>query len=226
VWQEDAASRPDGAWADLGGVAAHTTGIAVRHWNGAHLTDPSGLDRLPAVDAWFAARGMPWGLLVPADADQPELPLLTEQPVMLRRLDRLAGLAPHPLRWGAADDASVVQAAAFGDPLEETRAFVTPKLTSAACGVVTLYDGQLAVSTATLVVVDGVCAVFGVATLPSHQRRGFGRAVTLAVLHEGVRRGCDLAYLNPSESGAPVYRALGFTDAPGFRVYRYSALTV
>ena len=26
-----------------------------------------------------------------------------------------------------------------------------------------------------------------------------GRAVTLAVLHEAVRRGADLAYLNPSE---------------------------
>ena len=220
MWQEDAAARQGGDWADLGGMAVHTTGIPVRHWNGAHLTDASGLAHLDAVEAWFAARGMPWGVLVPADEDaQPELPFITEQRVMLRALAALPGLPPYRMSWDAAEDAAVVQAAAFGDALEETRAFVTPKLTSAACGVVTLYDGELAVSTATLVVADGVCAVFGVATLPSHQRRGFGRAATLAVLHEGVRRGCDLAYLNPSESGNPVYRALGFTDAPGFRVY-------
>ena len=220
MWQEDVAVRPGGASADLGGIAVHTTGIPVRHWNGAHLTDPSGLDHLAEVEAWFAARGMPWGLLVPADVPaEPPLPLITEQRVMLRSLAALPGLPPYRMSWDAAEDASVVQAAAFGESLEETRAFVTPKLTSAACGVVTLYDGELAVSTATLVVVDEVCAVFGVATLPSHQRRGFGRAVTLAVLHEGVRRGCDLAYLNPSESGYPVYRALGFSDAPGFRVY-------
>jgi ribosomal protein S18 acetylase RimI-like enzyme len=220
VWQEDVAVRPAGGWADLGGVVLHSTGIPVRQWNGAHLTDPAGLDRLAEVEEWFAAREMPWGLLVPTEAEQPELPLLTEQPVMLRHLGRLPGVPPYDLRWDAQHDASVVQAAAFGDPLEDTIAFVTPKTTSAACGLVTLYDGGRAVSTATLVVVDGVCAVFGVATLPEHQRRGYGRAVTLAVLHEGMRRGCDLAYLNPSPSGAPVYRGLGFTDAPGFRVYR------
>ena len=74
-------------------------------------------------------------------------------------------------------------------------------------------------STATLVVVDGVAAVFGVATVPAYRRRGLGRAMTLAVLHEGARRGADLAFLNPSDSGDPVYRALGFTDAPGFAVW-------
>jgi predicted acetyltransferase len=67
--------------------------------------------------------------------------------------------------------------------------------------------------------VEGVVAVFGVGTLPAHRRRGLGRAVTLAVLHEGRRRGADLAYLNPTDSGEPVYRALGFTDAPGWAVW-------
>jgi ribosomal protein S18 acetylase RimI-like enzyme len=138
----------------------------------------------------------------------------------------LAGLPPTPelaLRWDAAEDAAAVQSAAFGDGLAETLAFVGPKLVNAACGVVTTYDGTRAVSTATLVVVDAVAAVFGVATLPAYQRRGLGRAVTLAVLHEGLRRGADLAYLNPSDSGEPVYRALGFADAPGWAVWAPTA---
>jgi ribosomal protein S18 acetylase RimI-like enzyme len=220
VWQADVATRPRGDWADLGGVAVHTTGIPVRHWNGAHLTDPRGLDRLDAVAAWFAERGMPWGLLTPSEWElSPALEHVTDQRVMLRSLDVLPPLPDLPLRWTSATDAASVQAAAFGDPLEETTAFVGPKLLNSACGVVTAYAGQLAVSTATLVVVDGMAAVFGVATLPAYRRQGWGRATTLAVLHEGARRGADLAYLNPSDSGEPVYRALGFTDAPPWRVW-------
>jgi ribosomal protein S18 acetylase RimI-like enzyme len=221
VWQADVATRPGGGWADLGGVVVFTTGIPVRHWNGAYLTDPSGLERLDAVAAWFAGRGMPWGLLAPSDIGltPPALERVTVQRVMLRDLEALPPVPELTLRWDAAEDAALVQVAAFEDPLEQTRAFVTPKLVNAACGVVTAYDGSEPVSTATLVVVDGVAAVFGVGTAPPYRRRGLGRALTLAVLHEGRRRGADLAYLNPSDSGEPVYRALGFTDAPGWDVW-------
>ena len=50
VWQEDARTRPDGGWADLGGLVVHATGIPVRHWNGAHLL-------YPGVDAMFSVGG-------------------------------------------------------------------------------------------------------------------------------------------------------------------------
>jgi GNAT superfamily N-acetyltransferase len=225
VCQADVATRPAGDWADLGGVVVFTTGLAVRHWNGAYLTDLSGLERLPEVEAWFDTRGMPWGLLVPSDLGltPPGLQRVTVQRVMLRDLHALPELPELALRWDAAEDAARVQVAAFEDPLEDTRAFVAPKLVNAACAVVTAYDGREAVSTATLVVVDGVAAVFGVGTVPAYRRRGLGRATTLAVLHEGSRRGADLAFLNPSDSGEPVYRALGFTDAPGFDVWALRA---
>ena len=74
-------------------------------------------------------------------------------------------------------------------------------------------------ATATLVTVDGVAAVYGVGTPSRHRRQGYGTAVTLAVLHEGRRRGCDLAFLNPSDLGRGVYAALGFTDAPPWHVF-------
>lgn len=43
--------------------------------------------------------------------------------------------------------------------------------------------------------------------------------MTLAELHEGAWRSRDLASLNPSGSGKPVYRALGFTEVPGWAVW-------
>jgi ribosomal protein S18 acetylase RimI-like enzyme len=221
VWQEDVSTRPRGDWADLGGVAVHTTGIGVRHWNGAHLTDPAGLERLTHVERWFGSRGMPWGLLVPDElALEPAgMTLLTSQRVMLRDLTALPEVPDVELRWTGAAAAAEVQAAAFGDDLEQTRQFVTPKLLNSASAVVTGYDGSRPVSTATVFVVDGVAAVFGVATLPAYRRQGLGRALTLAALHEGRRRGADLAYLNPTDSGEPVYRGLAFEDAPPFRVW-------
>src|SRR5688572_25894269 len=45
-WREDVSVRPGGAWADLGGVQVHTTGLPPRHWNGAFLTGIADLDRV------------------------------------------------------------------------------------------------------------------------------------------------------------------------------------
>lgn len=219
VWRADAATRPHGGWCDLGGLAVHTTGLPVAHWNGAHLTGPAGMARLPQAAAWFAERGMPWAVLVPDELDRDHgLELIVEQRVMLRSLEHLDAVPDVELRWDAAGDAAYVQGEAFGDPLATE--FVLPKATNAACALVVAYDSGLPVATATLVAVDGVAAVYGVGTVGRARRQGLGAAVTLAVLHEGRRRGCDLAFLNPSPSGYGVYARLGFADAPPWRVYR------
>jgi GNAT superfamily N-acetyltransferase len=224
VWRADVATRDAGDWADLGDVAVHTTGLPAVHWNGAHVTGPA--PDLVAARAWFAQRGMPWGVLVPAEAPWvPPTRHVLDQPVMLRRL---AGLPPPPdleLRWDAGEDASAVQAEAFGDEPATTRAFVLPKLVNDACAVVVAYADGAPVATATLVVADGVAGVYGVGTAVGARRRGLGRAVTLAVLHEAVRRGCDLAFLNPSPRGHGVYAGLGFRDAAPWRVYSAFAET-
>ena len=158
---------------------------------------------------------MPWAVLVPEESTFRPGPLVTTQRVMLRDLANLPAVPDLDLRW-ADEGAGPVQQQVFDDDL--TAEFVQPKLVNPACAVVTAYQGG-PVSTATLVVAHGVAAVYGVATLESHRGRGLGRAVTLAVLHEGLRRGCDLAFLNPSDFGYGVYARLGFTDAPGWRVH-------
>ncbi len=79
-------------------------------------------------------------------------------------------------------------------------------------------DGQL-VATAALSTDADVAGVYTVATLPAHQRRGYGRAVTLAALLEGRRRGLTVGSLQASTSGHQVYRRLGFTDLGTFRLH-------
>ena len=225
VWRADVATRPRGAWADLGGLAVHTTGIAVTYWNGAHLTAPTGLERLAEASAWFRDRQMPWGLLVPSELDL-DVPLhhVTDQRVMMRPLSDLPDVPAVDLRWGHSEDVLRVQEAAFGD--DDLADFLAAKARVAGCAIVTAYDGPSPVATARVLCVDGVAAVYGVGTVPSHRRQGLGAAVTLAVLHEGVRRGCDLAFLNPSDEGYGVYARLGFADAPSWSVYSTLAETV
>ena len=216
VWRADVATRPKGDWAQLRDLAVHTTGIPVGHWNGAHVTGPD--PDLAGAAEWFAARGMPWAYLVPEDlAFTPPTRLITIQRLMLRDLEALPPVPELELRWDDSEGAAMAQQGAFGDDLAGE--FVAPKLVNEACAVVTAYDDGQPVSTASLVAVDGVAAVYGVGTLASYRKRGFGRAVTLAVLHEGRRRGCDLAFLNPSDVGYAGYARLGFTDAPGWRVH-------
>lgn len=221
VWRLDADSRDAGAWSDLGGLQLHATGLPLVFWNGAHLMLREGLAHLPAAAAWFRGRNLPWGLLIPAelDVEPPGGSWVTDQPVMLRDLSDLPPVSDVPMRWDAPGDAAAVQAVGFDTPPDLARDFVLPKTRGAACSLVVAYAGDVPAATATLVRVDGVAAVFGVATLPENRRRGLGRAVTLAVLHAAAEEGCDLAYLNPSPMAHGVYSALGFADAPPWRVW-------
>ena len=221
VWRLDADSRPAGAWTDLGGLQLHTTGLAVPWWNGAHLTAPAGLAQLPAATTWFRDRDMPWGLLVPVELDLEPAggTWVTDQPVMLRDLSDLPPVDDVDLQWDTPDDAAAVQAVGFETELDLARRFVLPKTTAATCRIVVAYDKGEPVATATLVRVDGVAAIYGVATLPTHRRRGYGTAVTLAALQAAANGGCDLAFLNPSPMAHRVYASLGFVDSWPWRVW-------
>jgi GNAT superfamily N-acetyltransferase len=62
--------------------------------------------------------------------------------------------------------------------------------------------------------------VFSIATIESARRRGYGAAMTARVMADGVAAGCDVAALQASEMGRPIYERLGFRT-----VVRYTAYT-
>lgn len=70
-------------------------------------------------------------------------------------------------------------------------------------------DGQ-PVTTSVGVTLDGGTAIFGVATLPGFRGRGFGRAVTVRAVADGLAAGASWCWLQSTTAGYRVYRNLGF----------------
>jgi ribosomal protein S18 acetylase RimI-like enzyme len=70
-------------------------------------------------------------------------------------------------------------------------------------------DGQV-VSVGFGVFAEGITGIFNIATRPAYRGRGYGRAVTSRIVADGIARGADLAYLQSSEDGYPLYQSMGF----------------
>ncbi|MDW5324361.1 GNAT family N-acetyltransferase [Plantactinospora sp. KLBMP9567] len=64
-----------------------------------------------------------------------------------------------------------------------------------------------------------VVGVFNIAVVPSARCRGLGRAVTEAVLLDGVASGADAAYLHASAMGRPLYESMGFRLVENWTVF-------
>lgn len=74
------------------------------------------------------------------------------------------------------------------------------------------------VSAAVGVVRGDAVGVFDVATPPEHRRKGYGRWVTAQAVRAGFEAGATLAYLQSSDMGLGVYRALGFEQVCEYRL--------
>jgi ribosomal protein S18 acetylase RimI-like enzyme len=70
-----------------------------------------------------------------------------------------------------------------------------------------------------------VAGIYWIGTLPSARGRGLGRAVTAAAIDAGFELGADLASLQASPMGRPVYEAIGFERIYDYRLWLSPAPT-
>lgn len=61
--------------------------------------------------------------------------------------------------------------------------------------------------------------VYSIATIESARRRGYGAAMTARVVSDGIVAGCDVAALQASEMGRPIYERLGFRTVVRYAAY-------
>ena len=82
------------------------------------------------------------------------------------------------------------------------------------------YLGGEPVSTAAVVIADGVAGVYNVATIPPHQRRGYGELVMRHALEEMRREhGVERTILQSTPAGYRLYERMGYRPVTTVAVY-------
>lgn len=166
--------------------------------------------RTPASVELARRFGFTHGAAMPGMVVRPdELAIVSGPKLRISRVDDLAGLAL----------AATIAAAGFDVPLEHLAAMFTPRVAATpGVSIFVAFREGAPVSTVTTLVGDGTVGVFNVATPPDDRGRGYGRAVTAHAIRAGFDTGADLAWLQASPLGEPVYRALGFRQVETYLI--------
>jgi ribosomal protein S18 acetylase RimI-like enzyme len=80
------------------------------------------------------------------------------------------------------------------------------------------------VSTSVGFTLGDTVGIFNVATPAEHRGRGYGAALTAAAAQEGFAAGAELAWLQSSPLGLPVYRRLGFQEVETYVLHSRPSL--
>ena len=183
-------------------------GLPFSVWTRAHV-DTALEAALPEAGFTHIA-GAPGMVLLPGDADPPPPP----PGITIRAVVDDAGRADFARM-------SAPAWSVYGNPEDSTASHFA--VLASVCGPTTqafvAYRDDRAVAGAILYVSHGVGGVGWVGTHPEEQCRGYGAAVTWAVVREGLRRGVRFMNLQASPMGEPVYRRMGFRTPTEYRFF-------
>ena len=177
-------------------------------WTRAHADAPLEAE---LRDAGFTALHQEPGMVLASDCGRPgALPPETEiRPVVDEAGREAYGrvMAKAYGMYGTPEESTLERFGALASVVgPERRAFLA-------------YRGGRAVAGAMLFMAHGVGAVNWVGTLPEEFGRGYGAAVTWAVVREGSARGARFLNLQASPMGASLYRRLGFSTPTHYCVF-------
>jgi hypothetical protein len=227
TWQHLTSAVP-GAWVLRdGGAIAWVSGVGLPTLNGvwAEHADPDP-DAVAGLLDRVSAAGVPYCLQLrpgasPALAEvaaaramslEEEIPLMVlPDPAAVTRARAPAGLELRELRPEQVRLHASVAAAGFEAPEELFMQLMTPdllRLPGVRC-YLGERDGQ-AVTTGIGLTLGDFVGVFSVATPPGHRRRGYGAAVTVRAVADGLAAGAKWSWLQSSPSGYATYARLGF----------------
>jgi GNAT superfamily N-acetyltransferase len=196
---------PEDPAAALSGAAS----IFAAHGHRLSIDLPRG--RHPDVERAAADLGMEIVVSRPGMAAEIEAMAPTAPPPGVEVL-RVSGLRELRQFWD-------IQSATFDMSPEVIRAYV-PQAALSAEGValfIARSNGE-PVACSAAYDVERTLGIFGVATLPDVRRRGFGTAATAAAMDDARPR-ADLAWLQATEDGLPVYRRMGFREVCDWDVW-------
>lgn len=117
-------------------------------------------------------------------------------------------------------DFQTVAGPCFGFSGDEVTRLFTPRSLAAAKSefYVGYHDGA-PVACGALIVTDGLAGVQIIGCVPEARRKGYGEAMTWQAVRRGHELRCDIAGLQASEMGRPIYERMGFEYATGYRTF-------
>jgi len=217
AWQAEGRLRePYGGGAcAVRGARAMASGIRTPKWNNADVTHEQ-VD-LEALSAWYAARGMPWGLRVPL-----EISLAVGEPLFVKRcmgllassgagsglrmFDPAGGVQVRRIRADEHDRFVALEVAAFGDDPATARDWLAPQFGVAGFDHWVAELAGATVGIATSVRSDELAGpalmVTGVAALPGVDARLVKAQLSAQISAAAVHAGSGATPLGSSKSPA------------------------
>jgi hypothetical protein len=236
AWQAEGRlrERHGGGVCAVRGARAMASGIRTPKWNNADVTHEQ-VD-VEALSAWYAARGMPWGLRVPL-----EISLAVGEPLFVKRcmglvassgaesglrlFDSTGGVEVRRIRADERDRFVALEVAAFGDDPATARAWLAPQF-----GVAGFDHWMAEIAGATVGIATSVRSeelagpavmVTGVAALPGADARLVKAQLSAQISAQAVQAGpgATLVHVYPDDDEeAAAFAAVGFIEVPGFLV--------
>lgn len=222
-----------------GGVVLVITGLPFLLFNQVVVEDDTatGAGIADAV-AKARARGSPFVVNLRAGTDDRLLEVIGRLGLIPLSADPwMPGMAMHPVPRQAAmhtpdheirrvsDDAGIedhIQTATAGFEMPElvVRSVVGPALVRRP--EIALYVGYAngePVSSGLGIRTGRTIGVYNISTLAPFRKRGFGAAITARVAADGVSAGCEVAILQASDMGRPVYERMGYRTVVEYMGY-------
>ncbi|AYG04669.1 GNAT family N-acetyltransferase [Gryllotalpicola protaetiae] len=188
-------------------------------WSAEAHADPQVLAELVGV---VSAAGLPWSLQSPSHKESMgpfahAQSLVATETIPLMRVERRPWLRATPgltmRRLETQDAALHARLASLGYPAPAAVFEPLASAELAETGDIGYFVGEVEgepVATALGLMLEDHVGIFDVATLPEYRRRGFGAALTAAVIDDAMDRGAGWAWLQSSPAGFGVYESLGF----------------
>lgn len=222
------------------GVALIATGLPLRLFNQVIVEDTEATpEAVAAAVATTRERGDRFVVNLRQGTDDGRLPHMAELGLVpLPGGPWMPGMALHPLpRMGSTPPAPgheirrVTDAAGVGDhvrtvaagfemPVEWPAAVMDESLASHPDARVYVgYTDGVPVTTGLGYRTGNTIGVYNIATVEAARRRGYGAAMTMRIVDDGAAEGCDVAILQASDMGRPIYERLGFRTVVTYTGY-------
>ena len=212
------------------GVALLASGLPARFFNQVVIEDDRATtDAIAVAVAELRERGAPFHVHLRRGSDD-RFQALMEQLGLVIPADHVAmpGMVLHPIPASTApipsgheirrvadatamDDHLVIGALGFGMPEQMLRAIVASDTWQRPGNVVYVgYTEGVPVTTGLGARTGATIGVYNISTIEAARRQGLGAAMTERIAADGAEEGCEVAILQSSAMGRPLYEGLGY----------------